>query len=102
VSFDVQIDGSVVRLLEQQVSLEDGNVILIDHADTKPEIVRVVRVDPAVQDSRAAASEVLKRHKDLVEFLQCDLFLASPMVQLLRERNPAYLNTMMATHPCGT
>src|SRR5262245_5878380 len=100
-TFDVQVDGSVARLLDRQVSLNDGNVILVDHVDTQPNIVRMMHVDPAVPSTPDATYVVLRRHKELVEFLQCDLFLTSPVVQLLRERNPDYLNGWMATHPCG-
>ena len=100
-TFDVQTDGSVARLLDREVSLKDGNVILVDQVDTKPAIVRMMHVDPVVPSTPDALDVVLKRHPELIEFLQCDLFLASPPVQLLRERNPAYLSAWMATHPCG-
>jgi hypothetical protein len=49
-TFNVDIDdtGSVAWVLNQKISLQDTNVVLVDNVDSKPMIVRVERVDPVV------------------------------------------------------
>jgi hypothetical protein len=85
--------------LDHRVSLEDGNVVLIDRVDTEPTVLRVLQVDPAVPLTPDAMYVVIKREPELVEFLECDLFRANPLFQKL---SPDYLKAWMAVHPCGT
>lgn len=100
-TLEAEIDDAtqVVRLLDRRLSLEDGNVVLVDRVDTEPTVLRVLRVDPAVPLTPDAMYVVIKREPELVEFLQCDLFLANPLFKKLR---PDYLEAWMAVHPCGT
>lgn len=99
-TLDAEIDDAtrVVRLLDRRLSLEDGNVVLVDRVDSKPTVLRVLLVDPVVPLTPDAMYVVVKREPELVEFLQCDLFLANPLFQKLR---PDYLKAWMTIHPCG-
>jgi hypothetical protein len=99
-TLDAEIDDATraVRVLDRRLSLEDGNVVLVDRVDTKPTVLRVLHVDPAVPLTPDAMYVVMKREPELVEFLQCDLFRASP---LFRKLSPDYLEAWMAIHPCG-
>jgi hypothetical protein len=100
-TLDVEIDDAtrVASVLDHRVSLEDGNVVLIDRVDTEPTVLRVLQVDPAVPLTPDAMYVVIKREPELVEFLECDLFRANPLFQKL---SPDYLKAWMAVHPCGT
>ena len=89
-SLDIDHTTGVARLMNQQVHVRDGNVFLIDRADTKAPTIRMVRVDPMVPDTPDAAFVVMKREPALIEFLQCDLLRADP-----------FAKTLLAAHPCG-
>ncbi len=99
-SFDVDVDdiADVARVLGQQISLKDANVVLVDNVDSKPTIVRIKLVDATVPESADAAWVVLKREPELLEFLQCDLMLSNPMLKNMRSD---YLKMWMTVHPCG-
>jgi hypothetical protein len=99
-TLEVEIEDAtqVATVLHQRLSLEDGNVVLVDRVDSKPTVLRVFRVDPAVPLTPDAMYVVMKREPELVEFLQCDLFRASPVFQKLK---PDYVKAWMAIHPCG-
>ncbi|HET9362446.1 MAG TPA: hypothetical protein VFO58_21990 [Vicinamibacterales bacterium] len=100
VTLDVEIDDAtrVATVLGHRVPLEDGNVVLVDRVDTEPAVLRVLHVDPAVPLTPDAMYVVMKREPELVEFLQCDLFRASPLFKIV---GPDYLKAWMAIHPCG-
>lgn len=100
VTLDIEVDSAAreVHLLGQRLSLDEVNIVLIDHADTTPAIVRTLRVDGEIPRPPDALYVVLKREPELVEFLQCDLMRTDPVYQKLR---PDYLKALMAVHPCG-
>ena len=83
-----------------EVSLKETNVIFVDRFDTKPTVVRMTRIDPEWSSPNPIelVYGVFKGRPDFVEFLQCDLFLASPMMQMMV---PEYRDRWMAVHPCG-
>ncbi len=87
---DIDHTTGVARLMNQQVPVRDRNVFLIDRADTQSPVVRMVRVDPTLPDTPDAAFVVMKRDPSIIDFLQCDLVRADPL-----------LKTFLAAHPCG-
>lgn len=92
VTVDLDIDHAtgIARLLGQQLRVGTNNVVLVDRADTKTPAVRMLRIDPAVPDTPDAPFVVLRREPALIEFLQCELTSADPI-----------LGQLLATHPCG-
>lgn len=92
VTLDLDIDHAtgVARLRGQQLPVADNNVVLVDRSDTQAPIVRLLRIDPIVPDTPDAPFVVLKREPALIEFLQCELTRADPI-----------LGQLLATHPCG-
>ncbi len=92
VTVDLDIDHAtgLARLRGQQLSVGDNNVVLVDRVDTNAPIVRMLRIDPTVPDTPDAPFVVLKRNPALIEFLQCELTQADPI-----------LGRLVVTHPCG-
>jgi hypothetical protein len=92
VTVDLEIDHTtgLARLRGRHISVGDNNVVLVDRVDTKAPIVRMLKIDPTVPDTPDAPFVVLKRDPALIEFLQCELTQADPI-----------LGRLLATHPCG-
>jgi hypothetical protein len=82
----------MVKILNQEISLKDSNVVLVDFVDSPsgPTIVGSRWVDPApdpappdqpsVADPIAA---VIKRTPELFEYLHCDLSLSDPVMKAM-------------------
>lgn len=87
-TFELELDlgRKVVRILNQEISLQTANVILVDDADS-PGGARIVGsrwVDPAPEGQSAgpdAIADVVKRTPALFEYLQCDLVLDDPLMK---------------------
>jgi hypothetical protein len=88
ITFELELDlgRKIVRILNQEISLETANVILVDHADS-PGGARIVGsrwVDAAPVGQPAApdaVADMVKRTPALFEYLQCDLVLDDPLMK---------------------
>ena len=79
-------DKSIVKMLNQQISLKETNVVLVDFIDSAngPAIVGYRWIDPAPPDAPAAVdpiASVVKRTPDLFDYLRCDLTLPDPVMK---------------------
>jgi hypothetical protein len=90
VTFTVAFDfkKATARILNQEISLDDTNVVLIDFADrpSGPAIAGYQRVDfpqldPAIADP---VPTIIQRTPALFEYLQCDVPLSDPSMDTLR------------------
>jgi hypothetical protein len=88
-------DEKVVKILSQDISLEEINVVLVDFVDSPggPTIVGFRWVDPMPTEQPSTVdpiASVIKRTPELFEYLRCDLSLADPimnkMIPILCER----------------
>ena len=78
-------DKSVVKILNQQISLKETNVVLVDFVDSAngPVIAGYRWVDPAPPDPPAAVdpiASVVKRTPELFDYLRCDVSLPDPVL----------------------
>jgi hypothetical protein len=74
-------DRRIVKILDQQISLAETNVMLIDFVDSSPAVVGRRWVDPPAPSADAALDPiiaVIKRAPDLFDYLRCDLSLPDP------------------------
>jgi hypothetical protein len=74
----------IVKILNQEISLKDSNVVLVDFVDSTngPTIVDYRWVDPAQPDQPPVAdpiAAVIKRTPELFEYLRCDVSLSDPL-----------------------
>ena len=73
---EVQFDPgtSRVRILDQRISSQSANVILVDQVDDAagPRIVETVRVEPRFPDGVVDIDSVVRRHQALFPFLRCE------------------------------
>ena len=85
-------DKRIVKILNQEISLKETNVVLVDFVDSVngPTIVGYRWIDPgppapplvpgAVPDPIAG---VISRNPDLFEYLRCDLSLSDPLMNAM-------------------
>jgi hypothetical protein len=73
---EVQFDPETgrVRIQDQSLSSESGNVILVDEVDSAagPRIVETMRVEPRFPGRFVDINTVVRRHPALFPFLRCD------------------------------
>lgn len=87
-TFELELDlgRKVVKILNQEISLQAANVILVDDADS-PSRARIVGtrwVDPSREGQSAgpdAIADVVKRTPALLEYLRCDLVPDDPLIK---------------------
>jgi hypothetical protein len=63
-----------VRIQDQSISPQSGNVILVDEVDgaAGPRIVETMRVEPRFPGGFVDIDTVVRRHPALLPFLRCD------------------------------
>ena len=63
-----------MRIQDQSISSQSGNVILIDEVDgaAGPRIVETMRVEPRFPGGFVDIDTVVRRHPALLPFLRCD------------------------------
>jgi hypothetical protein len=73
---EVQFDPGTgrVRIQDQSLSLQSGNVILVDEVDSAagPKIVDAIRVEPRFAGGLVDIDTMVRRHPALFPFLRCD------------------------------
>jgi hypothetical protein len=86
-TFEMELDlgRKVVKILDQEISLQTANVILVDDADSAggARIVGSRWVDPAPEGQSAgpdAIADMVRRTPALFEYLQCDLVPDDPFM----------------------
>ena len=64
----------LVRILDQNISSQSANVILVDEVDgaAGPRIVGTLRVEPRLPGGLVDIDTVVRRHPALFPFLRCD------------------------------
>jgi hypothetical protein len=77
-----------VKLLDQEISLEETNVVLVDFVDSVngPTIVGRRWIDPAPPQQGAsgdAIAAVVKRSPELFDYLRCDLTPSDPVMKAM-------------------
>jgi hypothetical protein len=72
VQFDPGTGG--VRIQDQTISSQSGNVILVDEVDgaAGPRIVETIRVEPRFRGGNVDVDAVVRRHPALFPFLRCE------------------------------
>ncbi len=81
-------DKRIVKILNQEISLDATNVVLVDFVDSTngPTIVGYRWVDPAPPEQASAVdpiAPVVKRAPELFEYLRCDLSLSDPVMNTM-------------------
>lgn len=85
-------DKKIVKMVNQEISLKDANVILVDFVDSAagPTIVghRWVEPGPPAPPLVAGATEdpiagVIRRSPELYEYLRCDLTVPDPLMNAM-------------------
>ena len=81
-------DQKTAKILDQEISLKETNVVLVDFVDSAngPTIVGYRWVDPAPSGQPASVdpiAAVVKRTPELFEYLQCGLSLADPLMSAM-------------------
>jgi hypothetical protein len=75
-SLQVQFDPGTgrVRIQDQTISSQSGNVILVDEVDgaAGPRIVETIRVEPQFRGGNVDVDAVVRRHPALFAFLRCE------------------------------
>jgi hypothetical protein len=63
-----------VRINGQSITLQNGNVILVDDVDNAagPRIVEILRVEPRLPTRFVDIDTIVRRHPALLPFLRCD------------------------------
>jgi hypothetical protein len=81
IEFDVTAHAA--RVLDQQISLDETNVVLVDRVDTPLGAVVVgrYRVNPELPETGDPALAIIRGHVFLIDYLQCDLAVPDPRVQ---------------------
>jgi hypothetical protein len=79
-------DKRIVKLLNEEISLKETNVVLVDFVDgpNGPTIVGSRWVDPALPGRPVPGDPfagVIKRAPELFDYLQCDARLSDPVMQ---------------------
>jgi hypothetical protein len=77
-------DNGIVKILNQEISLKETNVVLVDFVDSTngPTIVGYRWVAPTPPDAPSAVdpiAAIVKRTTELFEYLRCDLNLSDPV-----------------------
>jgi hypothetical protein len=86
--FDV--DRKIVKLLDQEVSLEQANVVLVDDVDgaAGPRIAGRLWIEPAPEGQPQppdAIAAIVKRSPELFAYLQCDLAPTDQVARMLAQ-----------------
>jgi hypothetical protein len=81
-------DKRIAKILNQEISLDATNVVLVDFVDSTngPTIVGSRWVDPAPPEQPAAVdpiAAVVKRAPELFDYLRCDLSLSDPLMKTM-------------------
>lgn len=81
-------DKRIVKILNQEISLKETNVVLVDFVDstTGPAIVGYRWIDPAPPAQPPpvdAIAATIKRTPELFEYLRCDLVLSDPLMNAM-------------------
>jgi hypothetical protein len=79
-------DKRIVKIVNQEISLRETNVVLVDFVDSTngPTIVGYRWMDPADQPSSVdPIAAAIKRAPELFEYLRCDLSLADPLMNAM-------------------
>jgi hypothetical protein len=63
-----------------EIKLRDANVVLVDYVDSRagPQVIRTLRVDPAVPGGALDIAQALRRSPEIVSFLRCDAGFKMP------------------------
>jgi hypothetical protein len=73
---EVQFDPGTgrVQIQDQSVSLDSGNVILVDEVDSAagPRIVETMHVEPRLPGGLVDIDAIVRRHPSLFPFLRCE------------------------------
>ena len=85
---DFDYDKRIVRILDQQISLEATNVVLVDFVDgaNGPAIVGVRWIDPAPAGQVSAVdpiAAIVRRTPELFEYLRCDFSVSDPVMNAM-------------------
>lgn len=85
VALNVEFDPRkhTARIREKEIPLESANVILVDAVDGPdgPQVLRLLRVDPALPESSPRIESIVRRSPDLLSFLRCDSKVPDSQVQ---------------------
>jgi hypothetical protein len=81
-------DKRIVKILNQEISLRETNVVLVDFVDSTngPTIVGYRWVDPVPAEQPSPVdpiAAVVKRTPELFEYLRCDLSLSDPLMSAM-------------------
>ena len=81
-------DKRIVKILNQEISLRETNVVLVDFVDSTngPTIVGYQWVDPVPAEQLSPVdpiAAVVKRAPELFEYLRCDLSLSDPVMNAM-------------------
>ena len=71
----LDIKADVVRIKDQEISLRDTNVVLVDFVDSTAgaTIVATRWIDPHLARTGDPVTAIIKRSPELFDFLRCDL-----------------------------
>jgi len=84
-TMEFDYDKQIVKMLDQQISLKQTNVVLVDFVDSTagPTIVGYRWVDPPPSTpplSLDAIAAVVKRTPELFDYLRCDSSTSDPLI----------------------
>jgi hypothetical protein len=87
-TLEYDYDKRVVKVLDQEVSLDQTNVVLVDSVDSAagPVVVGLRWVEPAPAEPSTAGDAIgaiVRRAPELFEFLRCDVELSDPAMQAM-------------------
>jgi len=87
-TLEFDYDKKVVKILNQEISLTETNVVLVDFVDSTngPAIVGYRWVDPVPPAQSSPVDPVVavvKRTPELFEYLRCDLSLPDPVMNAM-------------------
>ena len=87
-TMEFDYDKSTVKILNQEISLRETNVVLVDFVDSTngPSIVGYRWVNPAPPDDPPPVDPigaVVKRSPELFEYLRCELSLDDPLMKTM-------------------
>jgi hypothetical protein len=85
-------DRRIVKMLSQEISLTETNVVLVDFVDggDGPAIVGFRWIEPAPPSTGDPIAGVVKRAPELFEYLQCDLSVADLPDPVMRAVMPIF------------
>jgi hypothetical protein len=86
-TIEFDYDKRIVKILNQEISLKEVNVVLVDFVDSTngPTIVGTRWVDPQPPGQPSAVdpiAAVVKRTPELFDYLRCDLSLPDPVMKV--------------------